>query len=169
VADSFSPAGPCRTLTPTGLFATSACHRETTRGLPELLRVECVHLRKRRVLGTSSGVVYGVTFLDPWVCGWQTADVVSFPPDAGGEPEMGANALRRPPTPRDPLGVFVQVKGSPFDSVRLLQTSQIGPISAANVGQMPVSARTGTCGNHRITCVRPLTGIGETSIHMDRG
>jgi hypothetical protein len=31
---------------------------------------------------------------------------------------MGANVFSRPPTPRDPLRTFGQVKGSPFDSIR---------------------------------------------------
>ena len=37
---------------------------------------------------------------------------------------MGANAISRPRTQRDPLRMFRQVKGSPFDSVRRWQTSQ---------------------------------------------
>ncbi len=35
---------------------------------------------------------------------------------------MGANAISRPRTQRDPLRMFMQVKRSPFDSVRRLQT-----------------------------------------------
>jgi hypothetical protein len=34
------------------------------------------------------------------------------------EPEMGANVFGGPRTQRDPVRMFVQVKGSPFDSVR---------------------------------------------------
>jgi hypothetical protein len=39
-----------------------------------------------------------------------------------GEPQMGANAISRPPTQPDPARMFIQVKGSPLDSVRRQQT-----------------------------------------------
>ena len=35
---------------------------------------------------------------------------------------MRANAISRLPTQPDPISMFMQVKGSPFDSVRRLQT-----------------------------------------------
>ena len=37
---------------------------------------------------------------------------------------MGANAISRPRTQPDPLRVFAEVKGSPFDSIRPRQTVQ---------------------------------------------
>jgi 8-oxo-dGTP pyrophosphatase MutT (NUDIX family) len=42
------------------------------------------------------------------------------------EPQIGANVFSRPRTQRAPVRVFVQFKGSPFDSVRRRQTSQNG-------------------------------------------
>ena len=39
---------------------------------------------------------------------------------------MGANAISRPQTQRDPLRMSVQVKGSPFDSVQRWQTPKPG-------------------------------------------
>jgi hypothetical protein len=40
---------------------------------------------------------------------------------------MRANAIRLPRTQRDPLRIFAQLNGPPFDSVRLQQTSQTAP------------------------------------------
>jgi hypothetical protein len=42
---------------------------------------------------------------------------------------MGANAISPPRTQRDPLRMFMQANGSPFDSVRRCQTLQTGPNS----------------------------------------
>ena len=54
---------------------------------------------------------------------------------------MGANAISRSQTQRDPLRMSVQVKGSPFDSVRRWQTPEIGldfPDTEEVTGSNPV-------------------------------
>ncbi len=54
---------------------------------------------------------------------------------------MGANAISRPQTQRDQLRMSVQVKGSPFDSVRRWQTPETGlnfPDAEEVTGSNPV-------------------------------
>ncbi len=54
---------------------------------------------------------------------------------------MGANAISRPQTQRDLLRMSVQVKGSPFDSVRRWQTPEMGldfPDTEEVTGSNPV-------------------------------
>jgi hypothetical protein len=47
---------------------------------------------------------------------------LSRPEEGPREPEEGANLFRLPQTPRDLLRAFLQVGGSPFDSIRRRST-----------------------------------------------
>ena len=68
---------------------------------------------------------------------------------------MGANATSRPQTQPDPLRMFAQVKGSPFDSTRREQTPKTGldfPDTEEVTGSNPVRP---TRSNPRSARMRP--------------